>query len=307
MKRGLLLLGIFCWCVHVGRVAAQDSVRAVFVAERGRLLVGEPVELTLIVEAPAGTQVELADIPLDWPPFQVLQAGEIIQERSGTRTIYRQTFRVTLWATGDFTTPETWIIYRNAGIEAALRTPVEPAYFTVPSVLSEDDLTPRPYTAPVARFYLPTWAIAAAVMAISLGGAWGWRSYRQARAARAPKPVPLPAREAILEELRALGGQSLPPDQVVVRSGDCLRRYVETEFSLPASEMTTQELMNSLEQRAVLADRGLTALEGILARVDLVKFAAAQYERSEALQVQRAALDWVDHAVKRWSSVNQDG
>lgn len=307
MKRGLLLLGILCWCVHVGRVAAQDSVRAVFVAERGRLLIGEPVELTLMVEAPADAQIELADISLDWPPFQVLQAGEIIQERSGTRTIYRQTFWVTLWATGDFTTPQTWITYHNAGTEAALRTLVEPAYFTVPSVLSEDDLKPRPYTAPLARLYLPTWVIASAVAAVGLVGAWGWRRYRQTGAGRAPKPVPLAAREAILEELRMLGDQSLPPGQVVVRSGDCLRRYVETEFSLPAAEMTTQELMSSLEQRAVLADRGLAALERILARVDLVKFAAAQYELSEALQVQRAALDWVDHAVKRWSSVNQDG
>lgn len=295
MKRyGWLFLGLWCALTSMGQTGAQDSVRAAFSAERGTLLVGEPVELVLTVAVNEGVQAALPTIPSDWPPFQVLWAGEVSQESGGGGVAYRQRFRVTLWQTGDFVTPETWIQYRLPGASEPSSVRVQPAYFTVPSVLNEDDLLPRPYTPPLSRLFVPAWAIAAAAALVSLGGTLGVRNYLRLRAQGEKRDqTPISAGETALLELRRLTGEGLQPEQTVIRSGTCLRQFVEVEFGVPASEMTTQELVAALERGSVLPSGGLQALQGLLERIDLVKFAGLRCERPTALQIVRAASDWV--------------
>jgi hypothetical protein len=266
-------LGIVTACVWMAVARAQMPVTARFEAAPGSPLIGEPATLTLVVEAPAEAEVTLPQITADWPPFEVRAAGEVEKTMRDGRVVYRQSFTVILWTPGDYRTPETFVEYRLPPDGENQRASVEPAFFTVPSVIEPNDLVLRPLKPLEMLPYISPWMILAAGGAVAAGGLSLARRLNRRRAQKPAGGQLLDVTGRTLDELRRVRGLVLPAAEVYIWAGECLRGYLEERFKVATRELTTEELLAALQSRSALTPRQNQELRRILDQIDLVKFA----------------------------------
>ena len=78
---------------------------------------------------------------------------------------------------------------------------------------------------------------------------------------------------------------------------DIIRRYIEGRFQVRASEMTTEEFLNSQDQAKALTPVHKTMLRDFLNSCDLVKFARHSPEEKEAQESYLLAKRFVDETI----------
>jgi hypothetical protein len=262
--------------------------------------VGEAINLTLVVEAPADAIVTAPEFPTDWPPFEVQSVGEINKTVSGDIATYRQNLTVIAWRPGDHATPDTFIQYQLTPDGETLTILVEPSVIAVPSVLVNGDTDLRPLKPPVSLPYLPPWLIV--VVAIAAFGVvravrW-WRSRRiglqgDARFGRAGDAV-YSAKQRALMQLKNIRAGKLSPVVVYETVADCLRAYIQRQYNVSALDMTTPELMSALQSQSALQKPHQRELSRMLEYADLVKFAEVQPGERAVKQLLDTAEKWVE-------------
>lgn len=298
MKRAILVL--ISLGILLPSVFAQVPVGARWNSDSPSVLVGERVNLVLIVEVPVEAIVTFPEIPTDWEPFEVQSLGEISKAVSGDIATYRQSLTVIAWRTGEHSTPETYIEYQLSPGDAVQRILVEPTVISVPSVLDSHDTELRPLKPPVVLPYLPPWIVLLAV-AILLGAyrsrSW-WRAHlgtgqRSARLTSAFDKNYSP-KQSVMAEIATLRGGRLSATYVYEAVSDCLRTYLFQQFSVNAPEMTTVELMSTLEVKQIMSQAQQRDLARMLDYADLVKFADAQPGERAVKQLLDSAGKWVE-------------
>lgn len=124
---------------------------------------------------------------------------------------------------------------------------------------------------------LPLWAIGLLVLAAVAAAFLLWRRHR-ARRATAPVPMtpPRPPHELALEALDRLARDPLPDAGAVKRFhfalSEIARSYVEGRYPIPASDMTTEEILEALPGVHELGPAQAESLRRLLRDADLVKF-----------------------------------
>lgn len=289
MKRWLIA---GCTLILVsGIVQAQEAVEAQFSASNQSPLVGEPVQITLTAAFSSGAaMVEWPDFPEQWGQFEVREVGELKISEQGGVLQYQQEVSLALWEPGDYSTPETVIMYSNAdGALAELFVPTLP--FTVPSVLT-NDLSLRPLKPLAFLPHIPPALIVGGVFALALPVMW----YAQRRT----KPVKVAAdwegdiRELDKRMLALLGNlerQALEPGAVYAAAADCLRDYLAERFRVASHELTTAELLARMHPQ--LPQPLFNRLSQLLSQADLVKFARQIPNRESAQQYLEMAARWI--------------
>lgn len=306
----ILLLIIICTMAAGHAASAQeptpsppalDAIRAYFVASRLAPLVGEPVELTLVVEMPRDAElVEWSPIGEDWPPFMVRDAGEVrLQSGSGNREIYTQPLVVILWEPGDYQTPETLIGYRIPNYDEVFYAPFTPALFSVPSVLEVDmnENHLRPLKGQIKLFYVPWWGYILGMGFVLSGGYFvrRWWIARHKRRRLQPIHAKSPS-ETALENLVVAAQSDTSSQAKCDRMVTALRAYLQARFQIPAIELTTTELIQTLHQTNYLAEVNIQALAHVLEQADLIKFSDVSVAEKGALRLLALASEWVKSA-----------
>lgn len=133
---------------------------------------------------------------------------------------------------------------------------------------------------PVEYSLIPSWAIAAAILAgVALMAFVIW--WIASRFSRSAPPPPLP-RDRALAALRNAEPdvERLTPYQFSIRVSDILRGYVSEQFGLPLTRQTSFEFLEQLKNSSTFSDEEKQLLEAFLNRCDMIKF--AKYEASTA-------------------------
>lgn len=283
-----------CFVFSAGQVRGQAEVRAMFSADRGAPLIGEPIHLTLTVSVPVDAEVTLPTFSLDWPPFMVTSASDVRKiTDDAARTTYEQDLIVILWKPGDYQTPETFVEYQLPDTPETFRLAIEPAFFAVPSVLNANDLTLRPLKPPESLPYIsPVFIVAGCMVLIVAVMSMGRWARRRIFPRKVEKPADMTSRT--LRELQRIGALALPPFRAYPLVGDTLRKYVEEQFCVPAGEMTTDELLAVLQSQPEFSGQQRRELRRILVQVDLVKFAKVQPETDSTKRLLQAVMQWVE-------------
>lgn len=296
MMKYCLLLCFFWFLPSLVVVRAQDGAAARFSTNAGTPLVGQPVELSLIADIPTGAVViTWPEFPADWPPFDVRSVSEL--SISGTQ--YRQILTVILWIPGEYRTPETTIVYQLAGNPEPQVLSIEPAFFSVPSVLNGQDTALRPFKPQISLPYLSSLVIVVgAVGVVGLAFAavrylWFLRANRVTRSGAEDGLGP--AAQAALAELRRIAARDLTPEQLYATAADCLRTYIHDQMTIPAHDLTTAELMESLHLPEALQRE----LHRLLEQADLVKFARYRPGSDSAQRYLEVAGKWVRAADQK--------
>jgi len=291
LKMTALFLSMIVALIPFGMAFASEGINATLITAEGEYTVGDPIPLNLTVTHPNGYRV----LPLQfqdaaWGELEIREVtpSQVIANPDGTETT-TQTIYATLWAPGEFSTPELSLgVSDTAGeiheISAA------PLGLNVASVLVEGDINLRDIK-PQASLPLPTlwpWVVGGLLVAlvVALAGGWllrRWWSRRKLTLANTPDNR-LP-HEVAFDELAQIEGLNLPPQQRFKEHytliSDVLRQYIEKSFQIPTLDRTTGEIRRSLKL-APFSQDNKRLLIGLLNEADLVKFAKVNPATSQA-------------------------
>ena len=124
---------------------------------------------------------------------------------------------------------------------------------------------------------------------------WLIRRYLRKRGAT-PEIAIIPPYERALSELAAARRllETGQDTKFIIHVSDCLRKYLEGQFDVPAPERTTEEFLAEISQHTLLAGNLAKAMQKFLQLCDLVKFA----RRPLGLTQMRDAFDNADKIIR---------
>ncbi len=277
----------------------QPTVRARFLASTGEPLVGEPVTMRLIVQAPPDYEIELPEFTETWDTFTITQVGEVRRQVEDGQLTVEQSLTIVPWVTGEYPTPETIIRFAAPGASEMVPALVQPAFFAVPSTLDADDaeLTLRPAKPLVQLVYLPVilLSVAGAAAVVAIAGLYivlrRFLTGVATRTRRSPQRVEqLSAAKRAMNDLRRLRASSDVEQSREI--ADTIRVYLAERMSIDTEDLTTQELIEAVE----LPEAQRVELRAMLEQGDLAKFAPGRLVSIEPLL--DTAWQWVQTVEK---------
>jgi len=279
---------------------AVEGIQVTLTASQSELTVGDPVQLTLEVNHPAGYQVIVPQLEGNWGPFEVQGQSPTttVANDDGTETTY-QTITVTLFDLGTFETPGLPLTISD-GTGAIVEEMTPPVTLSVIPTLAEDDSILkdiRPQKGMKVPSALP-WLMGGLLVAVVLAGG-GWLLYRRWRDGSFFTPVidNRPPYQVAFDELDRIHALRLPEKgrfkEHCTLVTDCLRTYIEKQFHVHAFDRTTTELQASLRGSTMATDHVRPFID-LFMESDLVKFAKLTPEVESAYQLTDQARTLVD-------------
>jgi hypothetical protein len=296
IKRLWTVLPVIVFCMMFVQRTVLAADKAYFTADKTAPLIGEPVQLILHLQVPQQAQVIVPNFKNWQPPFFVQQVGALtvgtpMQDGS---VEYELPLTLVLWQTGQLVTPPLDVSYQLNG--TTINLPVESFQFVVPSVLSSNDLSLRPFKPQIDLPYFPIWiaitGIPIAVTLIVLG--MRYRFFR--RHFQIPTVVGSkwhPDASVALNTLKQIGQSQADPPAIYIQVSDCLRHYLDARFAVHSVDLTTSELLDAFEQNRLVTEDQQDKLIEMLRRADLVKFAQVVPKNNAAQQYASVAAQWI--------------
>ncbi len=261
--------------------------------------VGDHIILRLEVTHPVDSRVELPRLEEQWEDLDVINQTEpdTVRNGDGTATT-KKDFVVALYEPGQYQTEILNVThYKADGSAEELGSPVIP--LKIESILVEGDTELRDLK-PQAILPLPPlwpWVLAGLLLTMFLGGGlagtglWLYHRWKlQTGVSDLPLPViDLRPPEAVAyAELDRIESLNLPAKKQFKEHyslvTDCLRRYIEGRYQIPALERTTGELRTAFAKSLtpVVAVRDFL---NVFMESDLVKFARFQPYSQDAYNI----------------------
>ena len=271
----------------------QTEPLAQYIVNPNQPLVGEPVEIELLVTLSSGSQVTAwPDFMISWADFDLVEVGELAIHDTGSQLEYRQTIMMRLWEPGEFLMPEIFVSYQSSG--SAIPTEITPESLTiiVPSVLTGDE-TLRALKPQISLSYIPP-ALIVVLLAVVINVGIFVYDRRRAKQANVVEPEALNIRildKQMMAILRQVDQHKLEPSVVYNVVSTSLRDYLCRSFKINGHELTTSELLGALRNR--LSSTQLNLLGQLLSQADLVKFAKVQPGYDSARRYVEATARWL--------------
>lgn len=294
--------------------ATGQVVRATVSADS--VYIGEPFTLSVIATHRFSAPASFPSVPADTASFgdldaleqSAVNARDLGADDPGAR-VDSVAYVVTTFALDTARVPPLTV--RIAADNDTLTLTTSPLRIPVRSTVPADAEGLRGLT-PLASFPASSWPwmlLTLTALALLAGLAYAWYRYRTApdeeRLPSAPSPPPIPPYEAACQQLDALEQETdwtRPEDLEVlfVELATILRRYIAHRMTAPALERTTGEIIHMLRAVSTLPREAVDAVEQVLTRADLVKFADRRptgREARTALKATRATLDAIERAL----------
>ena len=261
--------------------SAAGEVLVSLMPSTHELTVGDPVQLTLDVNHPAGYQVIIPQLEGMWGGLEVRGQSQATTTANddGTETT-SQIIEVTGFNLGDLQTAELPLAISD-GTGTVIEELVPALSLTVIPTLAEDDSTLRDIK-PQAALHVPAiWpkVVGGLLLAATLafGGWWAYRRWQGKRVlGRGPFIDNRSPWQVAFDELTRIEGLGLIDrrrfKEHYTLVTDCLRTYLETQFQLRVYDRTISELRPVLRHSDLSPDHTRRILD-LFMESDLVKFA----------------------------------
>lgn len=303
MRGALLTLLLLAGVARAQPVGLADPAAPTVTvrAERSKAQLGESFHVWITVLHHADSTITLPTNSDLGGVFEVLDREELSGEEPDG--LLKTTYDLTVagFQLGKQAFPSFEVGYTVDG--EVRRVSTDALQIELTSVIGDGKEELRPIAPPVdvlQRDWRILWIACGAVAALLLIGI-GWTMARRARRRRVAASDPevlarnLPPEEAALQRLRALAGQLDVEDvrPVFFALTDIVREYLGRRYGFDALELTTSELLETLDRRAgALAARDEIA--SWLDECDLVKYARVPVGRDDAVRALERAITIVE-------------
>jgi len=296
LRSGLVFLLVWASFFRVSAQAPSVSARI----DSASILIGDPFHLELEARTPSTGNILWPSLPDTFNHIQVLARGKIDTLSSGGSTLYRQRITLTSFDSG---------MWKIPGISFPVPGTDTSSWPTTDSILEQVNTvavdTTQPFKpihtirqVPFSLLDYLSYILAGAILVLLILGLIFWLRKRKKPAVPPPPPPPREKPyETALNALYQLQGEKLWQKGEVkpyyVRLTDILRVYLENQFSIPAMELTSEELMENIGRVAVVTQQK-EVLRDILMTADLVKFAKMQPWAEDHTRCMQQAIDLVE-------------
>ncbi|MCP3961173.1 MAG: hypothetical protein GY719_25280 [bacterium] len=281
--------------------------------DRAIATTGDVINYTVTVDHDPAYEIELPEPGADIAGFRIIDVGTEEPREEDGRRIQERWYKLRADLVGSYVLPPVRVAYRPARDESATEAgesteaqSVETSeiFIEVQSVLPEgSEVSEIRGLKPLREIEraLPWWIPAAGGAAFVLLGLLGFFLWRLMR-----RPVyvePRPAHEVAYEALERLRHTDFEDAEAMRRFhfeiSEVIRGYVESRFTLNATDLTTEEIVGRLDEiRSLRGDEG-TRLRQFLGATDRVKFAAYEPAEDEISQTYEGALSFVEATRER--------
>ncbi len=271
---------------------------------RAEAQVGEPLQAQVRVSWNASVKIPPIVFPSQVGEFEIQSQKESPDvtkgENAGERIVSLQ---IAPFETGEQVFGPLEVVY-SAGGETALKAESNPVTVQVRSALAQlgeqgKEASLRPLKDPMALPLVASWTWVALILAVlallAVLFVWFFKRPRRKTVVLAPPPLPEPDEEALhsLAEVETSGMlQKAPAKELYSRLSEILRLYLGRRYRFDALEMTSNELLDTMESLGWPGDL-YRLLRTDLNECDTVKF--AKYTPGDA--VRYAALARVREMV----------
>lgn len=285
-------------------IAEAGGAKVTVSTQASAVRVGQPVTVDFTIDRPAGSSIELPNLPTSIEAWDIRGAQTLpVDAAHPDRLVERVTF-VTFEA-GEQKVPSLSFTVRSGdGQSTKLESPT---LAIAVATLNENGFDPRSIRdakgaveVPVAPVWPWILAICAAALAV-LSLVWGLRARIITWFFRPPPPET--PHERATRELDALQALALPAagrvQDFYVQLTGVVRHLIEGHFGIRAPEQTTAEFLRSARHHPGLLEAHQRFLAGFMRSADLVKFAGDRPATTECERSLQAARQFVSETAPR--------
>lgn len=275
------------------------------ILDTNAMLVGDQVDFRLNFKLPE-------DYRFEWPQFgdtltgglEIVKKSNIDTTRNNGQIDISQVLTLTAFDSGYYVLPPVTFRYGQTATNISNQIETEPYLLNVFTVQVDTTQAIRPIKGPISVGYtfaeiLPWLLLALLVIGVVALAIYFNKQRKQKKPFVFIKPKPkIPPHKAAMQELEKLKKEKLWQQGKIkeyhTRLTEIVREYIEERFRVSAVEMTTWEIMQSV-QKLNLSEHDKNALRYLLETADLVKFAKARPLPDEHEKCMENAQDFVVH------------
>lgn len=301
-RKGVIIVFLLC-LLTAGLATALNAQEALVSArvDKNKILIGEPVLLTLEIRAPGGSTIQPFRVD-SIPHFEFLKKDSIVKEEIGGALVIRQYFRITSFDSG------RWVIPPIA-LRSNIRTPtiLMDVVYTDPFDPNQpyhdiQDIRSVPFK--LSKTFEKWWYLAALLLIIiTLVVYWLTAEKKPKEEARIYKGAYSRAKQ----QLKELKEARLPENQFYARLVEILRNYLSDRAKVNSLKQTSNDLVAKIQP--LFKDETLyRSLSQVMSLCDLVKFAKydpEDVEAQSAYEVVERSVDHIEDSVKAAAAAQQ--
>ncbi len=274
--------------------------------DRAIATTGDVITYTVSVDYDPAYEIELPEPGAEIAGFRIVDVGREEPREERGRIVEERWYQLRADLVGSYVLPPVTVSYRPEGEADAEEKTVRTSeiFVEVKSVLPADgEVTDIRGLKPLRQIERPTpwWWFAAGGGAVVLLGLLGFFLWRRSR--RAAEVPPRPAHEIAFEALDRLRRTDFEDVEAMRRFhfeiSEVIRAYVENRFYLNATDLTTEEILDHLDELRGLDRERRELLARFLAATDRVKFAAYEPAEEEIGETYESALSFVEATRER--------
>ncbi len=293
--------------------ATKEPITITATLSPEEITVGDLVTYTLTMSHAPGIHLLPPETPKEFPGLELVDQGTSPERNRNGKTEEEFWFRLRGDRVGAHTLEGPVIVYETPSGSGALplqeQVRAPDVTYKVRSVLYTDgeptdirEIKPIVGSAwPWKKYVLPV----AGFMALAfLIGYLANRWVKQNRIHPSkPSPPPIGEDELALRELERLYEkgyhQSGRIRELYFELSEIFRRYLGSRYRIPALDWTTEEIIQALDRRPILAGEQKEAAFRILTESDLVKFARFQVEPEDAVRLMKTTRGFIQKTARK--------
>lgn len=306
MKRTIFISGIIALVCSLNiYISYGQEIEAKIKSDTNNVLIGDQVKLRIELKTDKNVKITWPAIPDSIGKVEILSKTKIDTLDTNQRRIYQQDIVVTSFDSGHYEIPPFTFMYEKKGMSSLYPAQTEPLYLKFRTVAVDTTKPIKDIKGPlevpfIFADYIP-YLIALIVIAVIVYLFIYYRKHRKPKEiAKLDYDPRIPAHIVALEALKALDAEKLWQKGQVklffIRLTEIVRTYIERRFEIPALEMVTDEIVESLNAAKLDGDL-IEKLKNMLTLADLVKFAKHQPLPDDISLAFKTAVEFVQRTV----------
>lgn len=301
-KRTIIIL--FSFILFIANAFSQGSIAVNSTVDRDRILIGDVITYSLIVERDADVEVVMPSLAQNLGMFEIRDYKVLDPKKVDGKTVEQTDYSISTFDTGEYVIPELEINYRVEGDSAWQVIKTEPIDIFVESLNPDEagDIRDiKPPMTPPRDYTMIIWMVVFAVLILAaiLFAIYYIKRVREGKSIIPKRSTPpRPAHEIAFEELNALKQANLIKHgqikEYYTAVSDILRRYIQNRYFILAMEKTTTELLTDMNEQGLDGNQN-NMVRDVLTRSDFVKFAKFIPPAEQHDETWQIAFDYVEN------------
>ena len=243
----------------------QNKVTVKASVDRNKILIGEPIKLSVEVNIPENKTIRFFTID-SLPHFEFLEKQKIDTSHPGSEIVLKQILRITSFDSGHWVIP-SFVLGKNIATDTI---PVDVGFSDFDPNQDYHDIKDIIEVNPIEKKNWLWFIISGAILFVLII-VW-LLTMRKKKVVSSVQPVVNPYEEA-MKQLELLRKQNLPPKQYYSELVDIFRLYVFRKKEILSLQKTTDDLILQLNSINLLNKEQFAQLSQALRLSDFVKFA----------------------------------